>query len=311
MMTSAPARSVASVAFAVTAAVQLSLGATDDPSRDALVQAQAPVFNAGVDIIDASAIVIDRDRRFVTGLRKEDFVVYDDGRPQPIVAFSSERVAVSLGILIDTSGSMVDSRVASAGAVLDILSSFLGADDEVFLATFARDMRLLQGWTTDRTLLQRAVQRMPGGAGTALYEGVNDALREAFTGTRTRMALLLISDGHDTLSLRSARDVKQALSASGVVMYALAVQDAAPGARKIREGALKDLTDATAGRTEIVRDQKGLDDAVRRLAGELGQHYVLGYPRPPGPAGRWHEIRVEVPKQNVTERARRGYASKG
>jgi Ca-activated chloride channel homolog len=192
----------------------------------------------------------------------------------------------------------------------------LGLQDAIrdlrcLFAEFSEGMRLHQGWTTDRALLQQAMQRVRGGAFTSLYDSVKEALRVAVTGKHTRKALLLITDGDDTLSTSSAREVRGELRGYDVMVYALGVEDAAKGSPKVKEGTLRGLTDDTGGRTEVVSGYDRLDETVKRLADELGQQYVLSYPPPAGPARKWHDIKVEIPKQKqLIVRARKGYVSK-
>ncbi|HEX5110301.1 MAG TPA: VWA domain-containing protein [Vicinamibacterales bacterium] len=270
-----------------------------------------PVFTGGVDLIKVSVTVTDRERRFVPGLRKEDFVLSDDGRPQEIATFSSERAPVSLGVMFDSSRSMTPAKMASARSALTTFFNLLGREDELFFAEFSEGMRLLQGWTSDRALLQQAMLRVRGGSFTALYDCVKEALRTAVTGMHTRKALLLITDGDDTFSISSARAVRGELRGYDVMVYALGVQETAKGSKKVKEGTLRGLTDDTGGRTEVVNGFEALDETVKRLADELGQQYVLSYPPPAGPSRKWHDIKVEIPKQKqLIVRARKGYVSK-
>jgi Ca-activated chloride channel family protein len=162
------------------------------------------VFKGGVNLVNVTATVTDQDGRFVQGLRKEDFVIYDDETPQEIVQFTSERVPVSLGVLLDVSGSMTEEKMASARAAITRFAyDHLAPDDELFLAEFASRTEVLQTWTRDRGTFSRALDRTRQGRqrfGTAVYDAVREALFMASTGTHTKKALLVISDGQDTRS---------------------------------------------------------------------------------------------------------------
>ena len=115
-------------------------------------------FRTGVELINVSATVTDASGRFVPNLRKEDFVVYEDGKEQTITHFNAERVPVSLGIVLDTSGSMAGEKFEHAQAALDrFLFDLLDANDEVFLVRFSTDAYLEQGWTTDKGRISRAL----------------------------------------------------------------------------------------------------------------------------------------------------------
>ena len=120
-------------------------------------------FKGGVELINITAIVSDSSGRFVPGLRKDDFVVYEDDQPQEVIHFSTERVPVSLGVALDTSGSMAGERIQAAQRALDrLLDDLLAPDDEIFLYRFSDRPTLVQGWTTDRQLLRQALRRLPG-----------------------------------------------------------------------------------------------------------------------------------------------------
>src|SRR5215204_2200650 len=111
---------------------------------------QAFKFRTGVELINVTATVTDGSGRFVPGLSREDFRVYQDDQLQQITHFSAERVPVSLGIVLDTSGSMDGEKMAAARAALDrFLLELLGPDDEVFLYRFDTTAELVHGWTTD------------------------------------------------------------------------------------------------------------------------------------------------------------------
>src|SRR5688572_20053026 len=116
-------------------------------------------FRSGVDLVNVTATVTDEDGRFVSGLRREDFSVYEDGKLQDVSHFSNDRVPVSLGLILDTSGSMSDEKMAAARSAIDrLIYDLLGKEDELFLVDFSTRARLRQDWTTDRNLISRAVR---------------------------------------------------------------------------------------------------------------------------------------------------------
>jgi Ca-activated chloride channel family protein len=285
------------------------------------VQAAGPgqpqtVFKTGVDLVNVTVTVTDEDGRFVKGLRKEDFVVSDDGVPQEIVNFSSERVPVSLGVLLDVSGSMTDDKMASArAAIARFAYDLLAEEDELFLAEFASGMEVLQTWTLDRGTFSRALDRTRRGRqwfGTAIYDAVREAMLVAATGVHTKKALLVISDGQDTRSRTPAKKLQALIRASEVLVYALGVDDGPLGrhsSRGVQADVLRAITDVTGGRTEVVRGFTNLDEATARLAAELNQQYVLAYAVPAVRDGRWHAIKVDVKARRLTVRARAGYVS--
>jgi VWFA-related protein len=316
-------------------------------------QAQAPArpsddqafrFKSGVELINVTATVSDISGRFVSGLRPEDFIVYEDDQPVEVTHFSAERVPVSLGIAVDTSGSMAGDKMQAAQSALErFLFDLLDRRDEIFLYRFSNDPVLLQSWTTDRQALLRALGRLIPNGGTAMYDTVSEAIPLAQRGQNRKKAILIISDGNDTASRTDIRSVKQQIRESEVLVYAVGIDGQgettyrprqpppAPvpipfpfpgrGGRGGRGGwprnrvnddrvnvaALRDMTDDSGGRTEIVRDPRDLNPATANIADELSKQYYLGYPSAGKKDGRWHSIRVEVRGGNYRVRARRGY----
>jgi VWFA-related protein len=181
-------------------------------------------FKTGVDLVNVSATVTDANGRFVRNLTRDDFVVYEDGVPQPVSYFSNERVPVSLGIALDTSGSMAGDKIRSAqGALSRFLVDLLGPDDEIFLYRFSDEAVLVQGWTTDRGRLQWQLGRISPQGETALYDTVAESIPLAQSGNHRKKALVIISDGNDTGSQMTVRDVRQLILQSEVLVYAVGI----------------------------------------------------------------------------------------
>ena len=317
---------------------------------------QAFKFRTGVELINVTATVTDTGGRFVAGLTRDDFRVYDDDRPQPITHFSAERVPVSLGIVIDTSGSMDGEKMYAAREALDrFLFQLLDADDEVFLYRFDTQPELVQGWTKDKRRVSEALGRIQPRGGTALYDAVADAVQMAQHGHNQKKAVVIISDGNDTNSRTDMMSVKQLIRETEVLVYAVGIDGTStryvssqypiqrpprmpfpfpfptPGGRRppppqpppspgpgrwgshdddrVNVAALRDLTDDSGGRTEIIRSPRDLDPATAGIADELSRQYYMGYTAPDDKDGRWHTIRVDVRGNGLHIRARRGYVA--
>jgi Ca-activated chloride channel family protein len=313
-------------------------------------------FRTGVELINVTATVTDSSGRFVPGLRKEDFVIYEDDRPQTVTHFNNERVPVSLGIALDTSGSMDGEKIESAQRALDrFLFELLDPNDEIFLYRFDSDPELLEGWTTDRRRITRALGRIDPRGGTALYDTVAEAVPMAQTGSRRKKAVVVISDGNDTSSRTDLRSVRQLIRETEVLVYAIGIDGRGgsggnyrrplpqprfpipipfpfpgrrtppqippsrpyPGSRtsssaddSVNEGVLREITEDSGGRTEIISSARDLDPATAGIADELSRQYFLAYVSPGHKDGRWHSIRVEVKRgSGYTVRARRGYVA--
>jgi Mg-chelatase subunit ChlD len=374
---------------------------------------QAFKFRTGVELINVNATVTDQSGRFVSGLTKDDFRVFEDEQPQTVTHFSAERVPVSLGIVLDTSGSMDGDKMRAAKAALErFLVQLLDPDDEVFLYRFDNAPELVEGWTRDKRRISEALYRIQPRGGTALYDAVADAVQLAQQGRNKKKAVVIISDGNDTSSRTDVFAVKQLIRETEVLVYAIGI-DAAPtpfsgyrlpvagyrlpvagspspvagyqspvagsrspvagsgspvagyqspvaGSRfaqrprpprtpipmpfpipggrrpsplppaqpptspipgtrtpstrssgtddRVNVAALRDITDDSGGRTEIIRYTRDLDPATAGIADELSKQYYLGYAAAGPKDGRWHAIRVEV-RNGHHVRARKGYVA--
>ncbi|RPH60501.1 MAG: VWA domain-containing protein, partial [Acidobacteria bacterium] len=181
-------------------------------------------FRSGVELINVSATVTDQRGRFVPGLLKEDFSLYEDGQPQTITHFSSDRVPVSLGLVLDVSGSMDGEKWSAALNALDrFLFDLLDPADEVFLYTFNTNPDLVQDWTTDRQRISRALGRIRPNGGTALLDAVSEAVPLADTGRHRKKAIVIISDGNDTSSRIDVPELKQLIRETEVMVYAIGI----------------------------------------------------------------------------------------
>lgn len=305
-------------------------------------------FQSGVEVINVTATVTDGEGRFVSGLHREDFRIYEDGALQEITHFNNDRSPVSLGIALDTSGSMTSDKMSAARAAIDrFVYDLLATDDELFFLQFANRPRVTQDWTTDRRAISRAVARVLPAGGTALYDAIASAIPVAGIGQHPKKALLVISDGNDTNSRVGVGELRGLIRESEVLVYALGVDGTLAAARnppaiqlprpfpfpmprrgpqrrfppiggnapnrarttaeRVNADALRQITDETGGRTEVVRGFGELEGATARLADELSKQYSLGYASAGTKDGRWHDIRVEVRDRKLAVRARRGY----
>lgn len=205
----------------VVAGLVATIGATLPGQQ---VQSQQRRFKTTVELVNVTATVTDRAGRFVDNLTRDDFRVYEDGVPQSIDYFSRERVPVSLGIVLDTSSSMVGDKIRAAQHALDrFLVDLLGPEDEVFLYRIGDEPKLIQGWTRDRDALRRQLGRITPAGETALFDTVARAVALAQTGAHRKKALVIISDGNDTASTIGVRQVRQLILQSELLVYAIGI----------------------------------------------------------------------------------------
>ena len=186
-----------------------------------------PSFLGGVDLINVTATVTDDDGRFVQGLRQEDFAIFEDGERQDVAYFSDDRVPVSLGIVLDASGSMTADKLSAARSAIDrLIYDLLGDNDELFFLEFGNRPNIIQEWTTNRRVISRAMARVEPAGGTAMFDAVARALPLAGIGRHPKKALLVISDGNDTNSRLSIAELQPLIRESEVLVYALGVDGA-------------------------------------------------------------------------------------
>ncbi len=316
-------------------------------------------FRSGVELINVTATVSDFDGRFVSNLKQDDFIVYEDDQRVDVTHFSAERVPVSLGIALDSSGSMAGDKMNAARAAIGrFVNELLDLDDELFLYRFSNYASLVQGWTRNRRDLLDPLDRIQPNGATAMYDAVSRAIPLAQQGQNLKKALVVISDGNDTSSRIDIRELKEQIRQSEVLVYAVGIDtDGDQSSRRgpvtppprvpiprpfpgfprggsgrfppttppppiggtggswqtrglddrVNIAALRDMTDDSGGRTEIVRSARDLDPATAGIADELSKQYYLGYQSPGKKDGRWHTIRVEVKTRGYRVRARRGY----
>ena len=313
-------------------------------------------FKSGVELINVTATVTDRTGRFYSQLRKEDFLVYEDNKLVEVTHFSAVRTPVSLGIVVDTSGSMAGDKWSSAVNAIDRFFRMMNDElDEFFLYRFSASPDLVADWTNNRDRLATSLGRIRPIGGTAMYDAAAEAVPMAQGGKNRKKAVVIISDGNDTSSHVDVSEVRQLVRETEVLVYAVGVDGQGeatfnwppvwrpqtrlpipfplPGTGQRRRGgsplppmppvgggrrgaddrvnamALREMTDDSGGRTEIVRDYRDLDPAVASIADELSQQYFLGYPSPGFKDGRWHTIRVELKDPTLKVRARKGYVA--
>jgi Ca-activated chloride channel family protein len=282
-----------------------------------IAQTQPPVrdnrlFESGVEVTSITATVTDREGHLITGLSREAFEVYEDGVRQDVTQFTRERVPIGLGVLLDISDSMFGKRIQDARAAVDrFLFDLLDSADEFFLLAFNHRPRVLTGWTRDQRDVQQALAGLRPSGGTAIYDAIVEALPVIDRRSRERAALLVISDGADTASTATMRDLRAALLRSDAFVYAIAIDspDRQPINTRVNPEALREITAESGGRTEIVRNSADLDDATARIAEELNSQYVLGYTSPRGADGQFHSIRVRITGKDYRVRARNGYVA--
>ena len=284
----------------------VTVAAQQPPVRD------SRSFRASIDLISVTATVTDKDGHLVAGLPREAFEIYEDGDRQTLTQFTNERVPVGLGLLLDISDSMFGKRIADARTAVDrFLLELLAPEDECFIVAFNHQPHVLTTWTRQPDVVPGVLDTLRPSGGTAAYDAIAESLPILEARTRARAALLLISDGADTASNATQRDLRSLLLRSDAFVYAIAIDSSGsqPINTRVDVQALRDITGETGGRTEIVQSSADLTAATTRIAEELNSQYVLGYTSSHGADGKFHSIRVRATIPDYRVRARKGYVA--
>ena len=190
----------------------------------------APVIAAqlkvDVALVNVVATITDETGRYVPDLTQDDLIVYEDGQIQKISHFSQANdLPVSIGLLLDTSGSM-ERKIGTATTAVERFIRSIQKDDDIFLMTFANRPDLRQDFTDDRDRLARALRRVTVGGGTALYDALDDGLRKIRQGKHDKRAILLITDGEDTSSYSTLEEAQSRVRESELLVYCLGISPA-------------------------------------------------------------------------------------
>jgi Ca-activated chloride channel homolog len=271
-------------------------------------QDPTPKFKAGVAVVPVAAVVRDSGKRLVRDLTRDDFQVLEDGVPRTIVDFrSTDQAPISIALLLDTSSSMRDANQKQASAVTEALLRALGSQDEAALFTFDKNLRQETPFTNDDAVIQRALVKTVMWGQTSLYDAVGETAKRLSEQQAPRRAVVLITDGVDTSSARTAADVSTLVSSVDVPVYVVAV---APKRRWFGGGNanLTDLARSTGGEQVNAATAEQLEAAVTMLLAEMRQQYFLAIDASTTPG--WHQLEVKTTRKGLSVRARSGYTAR-
>ncbi|HWW74887.1 MAG TPA: VWA domain-containing protein [Pyrinomonadaceae bacterium] len=249
------------------------------------------------DLITLTVTVTDTYGRFVTGLGKNAFSIFDDKDQQEITFFSDEDAPVSLGVVFDVSGSMGGDKISRAREALARFIDTSHARDEYFLIGFNNRAQLLLDHTRDSDALMQKLTFVQTHGQTALYDATYLGVEHVTRGAHPKRAVLLISDGQDNSSRYTFTELKRLLKESDVIIYAIGIVSSGDdsalgyGGRAI----LEELAGVSGGKAFFPSTSAEMNDTFERIALELRTQYSIGY-RPSNFAndGKWHKIKIKV-----------------
>src|SRR2546425_9996872 len=183
----------------------------------------AAQLKVDVALVNVVATVTDEPGHYISGLTENDLIVLEDGKEQKISHFSqSNDLPVSMGVLLDTSGSM-ERKIGTATTAVERFIRSIHKDDDIFLMTFANRPELRQDFTDDRDRLAKALRRVTVGGGTALYDALDEGLRKIKQGRHEKKAILLLTDGEDTSSFMTFDQAESMIRESELLVYCLGI----------------------------------------------------------------------------------------
>lgn len=320
-------------AFLITALVSISavaampgharVSAQAAPARPASPAPPAPsgqeksqIFRAGVEVVSLNVTVIDGQNHYVTDLDQGDFSVFEDGAKQDLSFFNKTNLPIALSLLIDSSASM-EQRMETAQEAAIGFARKIRPQDMAQVVDFDSRVEIRQGFTNKIEDLESAIRHTSSGGSTALHNAVYISLKElAKVRAKNpdeirRQAIIILSDGEDTSSLVSFEEVLELAKRSETAIYTIGLQPRETSAlRGFREAefVLRQLAQETGGRAFFAQRVEELKDVYGQIADELSSQYTMGYAsKNPRRDGAFRRVVVQVARQNVTPRTKRGY----
>jgi len=288
---------------------------------------QERAIRVGVDLVNVFATVRDSKKRIVPDLSEEEFQVFEDGQEQKIEFFSRETaLPITVGILIDTSGSVDRVLEAEKDAAARFLRRVMRPKDMAFVINFDVDVDLLSDFSQDPGHLERAISRARINApaspvnrgpfpsiqsgGTKFYDAVYLACTEMLAGEVGRKALVILTDAVDQGSKKELEDAMEVAQRTDTVVHIIYISD--PAFYRFGggggESVAKKLAEETGGRAIIIRSEKNLEEAFGQISEELRSQYTLGYyPTNKSREGKFRKLKVETTRDGTKVLARKGY----
>ena len=271
-------------------------------------------FSVDTRLVVCPTVVVDKTGHLVTTLPKESFTVYENGVVQEIKIFKREDVPVSMGLIIDNSGSMRDKR-AKVEAASVALAKDSNPEDEAFVVNFNDeaflDLPHGKDFTSDIKELEEALTRIDSRGGTAMRDAIRMSIDHAKEkGHKDKKVLVVVTDGNDNSSVVGLENLVKAAQQAGILIYSVGLL----GEEERREAqraqrALKALAEATGGEAFFPKDVSEVDRIAHQVARDIRNQYTIEYtPSNTALDGSFRQIKITVKAPgNPTVRTRSGY----
>jgi Ca-activated chloride channel family protein len=288
-------------------------------------QQKGYTIGVSVDLVVVHTTVVDKNGHFISGLKKENFSLYEDGIGQNVSLFSQEDVPISMGIVLDTSGSMRSKiEMVNKSALAFVKAS--NPDDEVFLIGFNDEAELLEDYTNDIDAITDALDNIIVTGGTALFDATYLGVQKAQTGEKPKKALVVITDGEDRDSYYKLEELVEKVQESDVQIYTIGFLNEMPDKglfgrwsksvpEKARDG-LQKISEETGAKAFFPKKVSEMSAIVAEIAYELRNQYSIGFVSSNSARdGSYRRIKITLDKESATGRVvryRKGYfAPKG
>lgn len=273
-------------------------------------QDENDIINVDSSLVVLNATILDASGKHVAGLRQKHFKILENGAPQEISFFASEETPFAAVLLLDTSGSM-DERVSLARSAAIKFLEGLRADDIAAIYRFDSKVSIVQEFSGSHDITEKIFDLKADGM-TALNDAIVQAANDLSKRPVKRRAVVVLSDGEDTISRNSASKALRAALDADVSIYTVDMSaiNTSGKQRMQNQGVLKNFAEKTGGRFISTPGGVALRDAFMKIVDELGIQYTLGYqPSNLKKDGKWRAIELVVSRPNLTIRTRKGYSA--
>ncbi len=252
-------------------------------------------FIADTNLVLLHTTVQDKSGQLITDLGEPDFKVYEDNTEQKLKLFRREDVPVSLGILVDNSGSMRDKRRQVNTAALEFVKSS-NPNDEIFIVNFNDEAFLDSPFTSNLDRMQDALQRIDSRGGTGLYDAIGMSLDYLIEQAKwDKRVLLIVTDGEDNASRSTLEKLVRRLQETEVVIYAVGLlsEEDNRSAKRARR-AIRNITTATGGAAFFPSGVDDVHDLTQQIAHDIRNQYILGYTPDEQKGPGFRQVKVEL-----------------
>ncbi len=276
------------------------------PAISLFAQTDDDVISVDSSLVVLNTTITDTNGKPVTNLKQNLFKIFEDGKEQQISFFETQEMPFAAVVLLDTSGSMENRISLARASAINFLGGLRG-EDNAAIYSFDSKITLIQDFSASRDVSDKLFDVKAYGW-TVLNDAVFKAAEELAKRPEKRKAIVILSDGADTKSGKSAEKALKSALATNATIYTVDMSTIGDKDRQQSVAVLKNFAEKSGGKFIATDDVKSLTTAFKSIAGEIGTQYTLGYsPQNTTKDGKWRAIELRVAKPNLTVRTRKGY----